>query len=155
VVEVKGQALLNNATGRWQQRVIYPKAEKLLAERGERFLLITEAEVRAPRLRCLITNAELLLRFRNRVGDVGLESRILEETSRQQKCTGLSLLAIFPASERLLALVSFWRLVAHGRLSMRLNRIVDISQEVVPGAGFLDLRPYRLPWHSPQKDLKD
>lgn len=109
-----------------------PFAERYARERGWRFVVASELDIRTPRL----ANARFLLPFRRRHADAGIAARLIG-TLRAEGALSLDglLACAFPGQEeRLRALPVLWHLIATFRLACNLDLELDMGSFVwLPG----------------------
>lgn len=93
-------------------------AESFARERGWRFIVASEQDIRTPRL----TNARFLLPFRRRTVDPGIAARLIATLKAEVLSLDRVLAAAFPGQEeRLRALPVLWHLVATFRIAANLD----------------------------------
>lgn len=117
LVEVKYQTDLAA-----QAKILAPKfaaAKAYAQDRGWRFMVMTDQEIRIPRL----ANAAFLLPFRGRAIDPGLCARLIQALRNLGTANGAELLAAaFPRPDaQITALPALWHLIAGFQISADLN----------------------------------
>ncbi|WP_247877898.1 TnsA endonuclease N-terminal domain-containing protein [Azospirillum sp. TSO22-1] len=119
LVEVKYSTDQHLLTGSLEER--FAAARDYAAERGWVFALVTEKEIRTPRLE----NATFLLPFRDRPPDPAFRDRMLEATGREPVTVQeLADLVAGDAGDRARVLPSLWALVA------RFEIMADLDQPI-------------------------
>lgn len=105
-------------------RPAFAAADVWARERGASFRVVTELEIRGPRL----TNAQRLLPLRSAPIDDELSERVLTETRSQPSPTFGSVLAAMSGDRALLS--TLWRLIAHGRLGADLSTAISFTTRI-------------------------
>ena len=105
-------------------RPAFAAADVWARERGASFRVVTELEIRGPRL----TNAQRLLPLRSAPIDDELSERVLTETRSQPSPTFGSVLAAMSGDRALLG--TLWRLIAHGRLGADLSTAISFTTRI-------------------------
>lgn len=129
LVEIKYQSDLAA-----QAEILAPKfaaAETYAHERGWRFVVATEREIRTPRL----ANATFLLPFRSRSLDPGLCTRLTKALARLGSSSAEELLqtAFSLPNDRGVALPALWRLIADFRIRANLDEELTMTTMLTPG----------------------
>ena len=123
LIEIKYVADL--CCNRERLRPAFAAAEVWARDRGASFRVVTELEIRGPRL----TNAQRLLPLRGAPIDAELAERVLTATRSQVSPTFGSVLAAMSGDTALLG--TLWRLIAHGRLGADLSAAISFNTRIV------------------------
>lgn len=117
LVEVKYQAEIDGDNGRLTHR--FSAAQRFAQERGWRFIVATERDIRTP----LLSNVKFLLPFRRREVDPGQCARLLGCVREYGTMSAASLLkTAFPKPEaQVQALPALWHLIASFRIAADLQ----------------------------------
>lgn len=121
LVEIKYSTDPHLLAGSLEER--FAAARAYATERGWVFALVTEKEIRTPRLE----NATFLLPFRDRPPDPAFRDRMLEVTSRTPVTVqGLADLVAGDAGDRARVLPSLWALVARFEITADLDQPITM-----------------------------
>jgi hypothetical protein len=123
LIEIKYDADLRSNRERLQRA--FAAAEAWAFERSGTFRVITELEIRGPRL----TNAQRLLPLRYAPIHPELAERLLATTRSQQSPTFGSVLAAMPG-DSILLVGTLWRLLARGRLCVDLSATISFDTPI-------------------------
>jgi hypothetical protein len=122
LIEIKYDADLRSNQKRLQPA--FDAAEAWALERCGRFRVVTELEIRGPRL----TNAQRLLPLRDAPIDLERAARVLAATRSQQYPTFGSVLAAMSGDS--ISLGTLWRLIARGRLCADLSAAISLDTPI-------------------------
>ena len=127
LVEVKPEAKLDTVA---DKRNV---AERFAAAHGWRFRVVTERDIRTPRL----ANARFLLPFRGRVPDAGYTARLFGLLQASPKPLPLEKMVAIaaPDEERAQLLPTLWHLVSTFRISVDLDHPLTMASMVAPARG--------------------
>lgn len=109
-----------------------PFAERFAREHGWHFVVVSELDIRTPRL----ANARFLLPFRHRQADTGIAARLIGtlRTEGVLPLDGLLACAFPGQEERLRAMPVLWHLISTYRLACNLDLELDMGSSVwLPG----------------------
>jgi hypothetical protein len=123
LIEIKYDADLRRNRARLEPA--FHAAEAWALEHCGRFRVVTELEIRGPRL----TNAQRLLPLRYAPIDPELAACVLAATRSQQSSTLGSVLATLPGDS--ISLSTLWRLLARGKLRADLSATISFDTPIL------------------------
>jgi len=111
--------------------VLHPKfrsAIRFAKEKGWRFRLVTEVEIRT----AYLNNIRFLMPFRSRVIPETIKITLLEQLAAAKKTTPASLLRAMSHNEQKQAewLPIIWHLIAHHRIGVNLEQFLTMNSEI-------------------------
>lgn len=129
LVEVKPESKLDSLADKRNA------AERFATAQGWRFRVVTERDIRIPRL----ANARFLLPFRRRTPDIGYVARLFGVLEASPKALSLEKMVAIAASdeERAQLLPTLWHLVSTFRISVDLDRPLTMVSMAAPARGVL------------------